>query len=76
MHLLMEGVQQTGTPPSPADYLEAGQEVVVTDGPFRGMRGVLLETCSRARVAVRLWAIHQAISVELNRASAAVLSSP
>ena len=68
LRLLMEGVSQTGVVPSPADYLETGQEVVVTDGPFRGMRGVLLETRGRTRVAVGLSTIRQAISINLNRA--------
>ena len=68
LRLLMEGVSQTGVVPSPADYLETGQEVVVTDGPFRGMRGVLMETRGSTRVAVGLSTIRQAISINLNRA--------
>ncbi|MCH8998646.1 MAG: UpxY family transcription antiterminator [Proteobacteria bacterium] len=68
VRILMQGVDQTGILPSPADYLASGEAVVVTDGPFRGMRGTLLETRGPARVAVRLSGIHQAMSVELDRA--------
>ncbi len=65
---LVDGVNHTGILPSWADFLEPGQEVVVTKGPFRGMRGVLLETRGRTRVAVRVSALSMAPSVELNRA--------
>lgn len=64
---LERGVTETGQEPVPADFLEPGDEVTVVDGPFRGMRGVLLETRGRARVAVRLTAIRQAVSIELAR---------
>ena len=69
VRVLAEGANQTGIVPSPTDYLEPGREVVVIDGPFRGMQGVLLEMRGVARVAVRLSAIRQAMSLELNRAA-------
>ncbi|MBI4560978.1 MAG: UpxY family transcription antiterminator [Candidatus Rokubacteria bacterium] len=64
---LVDGVNSTGLMPAPSDYLEVGQEVVVVDGPFRGMRGVLVEVRGTARVTVRLSAIRQAVSVEMDR---------
>jgi len=64
---LVEGARETGTVPEPADYLEPGEEVVVTEGPFEGMRGVLLEVRGRRRVAVRIEALRQATSVEVPR---------
>ncbi len=54
-------------PPTPIEYVEVGEEVVVTEGPFVGMRGVLIEERGRARVAVRLTVIRRAVSVELPR---------
>lgn len=64
---LVEGVNESGLLPSPADYLEADQEVVVVEGPFTGMAGVLVEDRGRTRVAVKIAALRQATSVELDR---------
>lgn len=64
---LVAGVNQTGVMPSPSDYLEEGQEVVVAEGPFKGMYGVLLEVKGKASVVVRLSAIRQAVRVTLDR---------
>jgi len=64
----VDGVNETGVLPSPADYLAIGEEVVVIEGPFKGMTGVLIENRGRARVAVRIAALRQATSVELDRA--------
>jgi transcription antitermination factor NusG len=64
---LVAGVNQTGVMPSPSDYLEEGEEVVVAEGPFKGMYGVLLEIKGRATVVVRLSAIRQAVRVTLDR---------
>ncbi|MCH7564376.1 MAG: UpxY family transcription antiterminator [Gemmatimonadetes bacterium] len=68
IHRLVEGIEETGAFPEPADYLEPGEPVVVTSGPFCGMEGVLLERRGgSARVAVRITALRQAMSVELKR---------
>ena len=64
---LVDGVEETGERPVPADYLEVGDTVLVTSGPFRGLRGVLLEKRGRARVAVRIGALRQASSVQVER---------
>ena len=66
VRLLVEGVNRSGVPPSAADYLEPGEEVVITEGPFENMVGVLVEKRARARVVVRLSVILQAVSVELD----------
>ena len=64
---LAEGVNETGVLPLAADFLEPGQRVVVTGGPFEGMTGVLLEERGRTRVVIRVSAIRQALSVQLDR---------
>ena len=64
---LVEGANATGVLPSPSDYLAVGQEVVVVEGPFQGMRGRLVEERGRVRVVVRLAAVRQAVSVEMAR---------
>ncbi len=63
------GIEATGGFPEPVDWLEPGTPVQVLEGPFRGMRGFLVEVRGRTRVAVRLSAIRMALSVELDRTS-------
>lgn len=65
---LVRGANETGVLPSAADWLEPGEAVKVVDGPFEGMRGVLVEARGRARVLVKLSTIQQGVSVELDRA--------
>ena len=64
---LAEGVTATGVLPSEADFLEPGEPVTVTSGPFEGMEGVLLEARGASRVVVRIPAIRQARAVRLER---------
>jgi len=65
---LVEGANATGVLLSPSDFLAAGQEVVVAQGPFEGMQGMLLEERGKTRVVVRLAVVRQAVSVEMARA--------
>lgn len=67
VRILAEGVSTSGVLPSPAEFLDVGQKVVVTEGPFKGMCGVLIEVRGRTRVVVRLAAIRQAVGVEVPR---------
>lgn len=64
---MVDGVNETGELPRHEDYLVTGDEVVVTDGPFEGMSGVLVEERGSARVAVHVEALRQATSVEVPR---------
>jgi transcription antitermination factor NusG len=65
--LLVAFVNAGNPPPEPAEFFEMGDEVVVADGPFSGMRGVLSEERGHARVIVRLSALRKALSIELPR---------
>lgn len=67
IRLLVESVNAGNPPPQPAEFVEVGQEVVVAEGPFSGMRGVLTEERGQTRVIVRLSALRKALSVELPR---------
>lgn len=62
---LVDGAHRMGVEPSAHDYLVRGQEVQVTQGPFEGLRGILTEVRGKARIVVRLEAIRQAVSVEM-----------
>ena len=64
----VDGVKETGARPSPWDFFEPGQGVVVVSGPFEGMVGVMVEDRGSARVMVRIAALRLATSVELDPA--------
>lgn len=64
---LVAGVNATGVLPSPSDFLEPGDPVEVVEGPFAGMKGVLIEERGSTRVSVKLTTIRQALAVELER---------
>lgn len=57
---------EAGVEPAPQPFLERGQWVVVAEGPFRGVRGVVVERRARARVLVGLRSIGQGFEVDLN----------
>jgi transcription antitermination factor NusG len=67
IRVLVACVNAGNAPPEPAEFLEAGQEVIVAHGPFSGIRGVLVEDRGRTRVVIRLTALRRALSVELPR---------
>lgn len=67
VRVLVCGLNRTGELPKPVQYVEVGEEVIVTRGPFVGVRGVLAEVRGRTRVVVRLSVLRQAVSIELPR---------
>jgi transcription antitermination factor NusG len=64
-----QGILDTGWVPEPVDWMEPGTPVLVAEGPFKGLRGLLLESRGRSRVAVRLSALRLAVCVDLDRTS-------
>jgi transcription antitermination factor NusG len=60
------GQQETGEAPLPEPWGEPGTPIRVREGPFKGMRGYLMESRGRRRVAVKLDALKLAFSVELD----------
>ncbi|MFQ5538351.1 MAG: UpxY family transcription antiterminator [Gemmatimonadota bacterium] len=64
---LVRGMEATGNPPVETDYLQPGMPVLVTQGPFQGMKGVLMEARGRSVVAVKLDAIRMARAVQVDR---------
>ena len=63
--LLVRGATASGELPSHDDYLVAGTSVVVTEGPFSGLTGVLAEHRGATRVVVRLNSLRQARGVSI-----------
>jgi transcription antitermination factor NusG len=64
---LVEGIERTGLEPHVSDYLVVGEAVEVIDGPFRGLRGTLVDVRGATRVVVRLGVIRQALGVQMER---------
>jgi len=73
---LARGITSTGVVPIRANFddLGLGSPVVVTSGPFEGLRGVFLEVRGQGHVAVRISAIREARSVQLERWAVAPVS--
>jgi transcription antitermination factor NusG len=67
VRILVDGVTETGELPTNESFLAVGDPVVVTDGPFQGMEGILVEERGATRLVVRVPAIRQAKGVELGR---------
>lgn len=63
---LVDGAQKLGDEPEPHEYWSRGQDVRVVRGPFEGLQGILTEVRGRTRIVVRLEAIRQAVSVEMD----------
>jgi transcription antitermination factor NusG len=66
---MIRGVEETGDVPAEAEFIEAGEEVVVVSGPFEGMTGVMVEDRGQPRVVVSIAALRQAKSVVVARPS-------
>ena len=66
VRVLEAAAKETGVVPSPVQFFQPGDEIIVVSGPFEGMIGVLLDQRSTGRVAVRLGAIQQAMAIQLN----------
>ena len=63
---LAAAVARTGSVPRPEPLMERGQTVRVLEGPFRGVRGILIEQRGdRITLQVGLTAIRQAIRLEV-----------
>ena len=60
-------LQQSGAPLVSHPYLEAGDEVEVMDGPFRGWTGKVLREKGRLRLVVSITLLRQSVAAELDR---------
>jgi transcription antitermination factor NusG len=66
-------LMQSGLPIEPCAYLERGQRVEITEGPMRGMVGLLVDTRSAFRIVVSVDAIERSIAVHVERDCVRVL---
>jgi transcription antitermination factor NusG len=56
----------SGRPPLPWPYLRIGQKVVIRDGPFASLRGVVVRAKDCWRVVVSVEALNCSVSVEVD----------
>lgn len=66
VRLFAGSVEQTGIEPNTVDFLEPGDPVRVTGGPFAGLSGLLLHRRGPVEVAIRLTSIRQAWCIVLD----------
>ncbi|MDH5805860.1 MAG: UpxY family transcription antiterminator [Gemmatimonadota bacterium] len=67
VRIMVEAANQVGVLPTPADDLVLGDDVIVVDGPFKGVVGTLIQARKKTKVLVRLTTIRQGVSVEIDR---------
>ena len=60
------GIIETGIEPDPRPFLVEGQWVRVTEGPFEGVEGVVIEERSRKRVLIGVKAIGQGLEIDID----------
>jgi len=69
VRILVEGIEATGADVETGDGLRDGEPVLVVNGPFRGMQGILIEAGGRTRVSVQLTGVSLGASVAMDRGS-------
>ncbi|MBI4891217.1 MAG: UpxY family transcription antiterminator [Acidobacteria bacterium] len=60
-------LMHTGLPVGPWPYLRAGQEVEVTRGALKGIRGILLKVKAQLRLVLSLSLLQRSVVVEVDR---------
>lgn len=60
-------LQETGVPLVPHSYIEPGDRVRVSEGPFKGYQGIVLREKGRLRLVVSVSTLRRSVAVELDR---------
>ena len=61
-----EAIAATGIEPDARPLIQEGQRVRVTEGPFEGVEGVVIESRGRKRVLVGISAIGQGLEIDID----------
>lgn len=67
-------LQSSGAPLVPWQYLGPGDEVEITDGPFRGLTGTVLREKGALRLVVSVTFLRQSVAAEIDREVVAPLA--
>lgn len=68
----IESVRQllaTGLPVAPTDYFSPGQEIALSDGPLKGIRGFVVDATSERWLIVSIHMLQRSVAVKLDRRS-------
>ncbi len=49
------------------NYFEAGQKVIISDGPLSGLNGEIIQRRGKNRFLIKIHTLHQALSIEISR---------
>lgn len=71
-----DAIADTGVEAEAAAYVKEGDWVRVTDGPFRGVEGLVVERRGRRRVLVGLHAIGQGLEVDIDGRLLKAIAAP
>ncbi len=71
-----DAIADTGVEAEAAAYVKEGDWVRVTDGPFRGVEGLVVERRGRRRVLVGLHAIGQGLEVDIDSRLLKAIAAP
>ncbi len=63
-HLLL-----TGLPVAPTDYFSPGQEIALSDGPLKGIRGFVVDATNERWLVVSIHLLQRSVAVKLDRQS-------
>jgi transcription antitermination factor NusG len=66
VRLLAEAIARTGVEPETRPLIVDGQKVRVSDGPFEGVEGIVIESRGRKRVLVGITAIGQGLEIDID----------
>jgi transcription antitermination factor NusG len=59
-------VANTGVEPDPRPLIKEGERIRVTEGPFEGVEGIVIESRGRKRVLVGIAAIGQGLEIDID----------
>ncbi len=73
---LVTAAGEAGVLPEVRPLIRKGEWVRVTDGPFRGVEGVVMEQRGRRRILVGLAAIGQGVEIDISAQAVRVIPTP
>lgn len=65
----VDAIVRSGLPAEPQPYMQAGQRVVIADGPLRGVEGFLTAVKNRRRLVVSVNLLRRSVTVDLDQSS-------
>lgn len=64
---MIQQIVESGLPVGPWPYLKEGQQVEISHGPLKGLRGILTRIKNEFRVVVSISMLQRSVAVEVDR---------